>query len=66
MDNSKISILCSNYNSSKWIDGYLKSINNQLLDCFEIIFVDANSTDNSLKTIKSFRAVSLTDFIFLT
>jgi len=55
MDKPKISILCSNYNSNKWIDGYLQSINEQLMDYFEIIFVDANSTDNSLKTIKNFK-----------
>ena len=55
MNNPKVSILCSNYNSSKWIDGYLYSINEQLLECFEIIFVDANSTDDSLGTIKNFK-----------
>ena len=54
MNNPKVTILCSNYNSSKWIDGYLHSINEQLMECFEIIFVDANSTDNSLETINGF------------
>ena len=54
MNNPKVTILCSNYNSSKWIDGYLQSINEQLMECFEIIFVDANSTDNSLETINGF------------
>lgn len=47
-----VTILCSNYNSAKWIDGYLRNINNQLLAEFDIIFVDANSTDGSLQTIK--------------
>lgn len=47
--------MCSNYNSSKWIDGYLESINNQFLNNFSIIFVDANSTDGSLEKIKSFK-----------
>lgn len=51
---NKISILCSVYNSFKWLDGYLNSVNNQLLENFEVIFVDANSTDNSLNRIKSF------------
>lgn len=49
-----LTIICSNYNSSKWIDDYLESINYQLLNNFSIIFVDANSTDNSLNTIKKF------------
>lgn len=70
-----ISIICSNYNSTKWIDGYLESLNAQYpvySDCgpiyddcgpiygdygpegFEVIFVDANSTDDSLDKIKNF------------
>ena len=49
-----ISIICSNYNSEKWIKGYLNSINNQDLSHFEIIIVDANSTDDSLRLIKKF------------
>lgn len=51
----QVTILCSTYNSSKWIDGYLKSIDNQLLKKFNIIFVDANSDDGSLDTIKAHR-----------
>lgn len=49
---ASVTVICSNYNSAKWIDGYLRNINNQLLAEFDIIFVDANSTDGSLKTIK--------------
>ena len=49
---NSVTILCSTYNSSQWIDGYLESINNLLLDEFNIVFVDANSTDTSLQTIK--------------
>ena len=49
---ASVTILCSNYNSAKWLDGYLRNINNQLLAEFDIIFVDANSTDGSLQTIK--------------
>ena len=41
-----ITILCSNYNSEKWINKYLNSINNQDLNNFEINFVDANSSDS--------------------
>jgi len=51
----QVTILCSTYNSAKWIDGYLESINNQFLQDFDIIFVDANSTDNSLETIKNYK-----------
>jgi GT2 family glycosyltransferase len=50
-----ITLICSNYNSSKWIDGYLNSLNNQLLENFSVIFVDANSTDESLGKIKNFK-----------
>ena len=49
-----ITILCSTYNSERWIAGYLDSINSQLLKSFDIIFVDAKSTDSSLQTIKEF------------
>lgn len=51
---SSVTILCSSYNSSKWIDGYLESINRQLLKNFDIIFVDANSQDDSLSKINNF------------
>ena len=54
MSKPKLTVLCSNYNSDRWIDGYLASINEQLLDNFEVIFVDAHSTDHSLKTIKNY------------
>lgn len=49
-----ISLICSTYNSAKWIDPYLTYVNNQFLDEFEIVFVDANSNDGSLDTIKNF------------
>lgn len=49
-----ITVLCSTYNSSKWIEGYLESINNQILEEFDIVFVDANSDDGSLQTIKDY------------
>ena len=50
----KISVICSNYNSSQWIDTYLDSLNNQFLHEFEVIFVDANSTDSSIDKILNF------------
>lgn len=49
-----ISILCSNYNSSEWISNYCNYLNSQLLYSFEVIFVDALSTDDSLQKIKDF------------
>ena len=49
-----ISILCSTYNSSASIDNYLKYLNDQLLENFEVIFVDANSDDGSLQKIKDY------------
>lgn len=52
---SLITVLCSTYNSSKWIEGYLEMINKQFLENFDIIFVDANSTDGSLDTIRNFK-----------
>jgi GT2 family glycosyltransferase len=50
-----ISIICSVYNSSKWLDIYLNSVNNQLNKEFEIIFIDANSTDGSVSMIENFK-----------
>lgn len=52
---NKICIICSNYNSSLWIDEYLQFVNNQTSNGFDIIFIDACSTDDSLKKIKNFR-----------
>jgi GT2 family glycosyltransferase len=48
-----LSVICSVYNSSKWLDVYLNSLNNQFQKQFEIIFIDANSTDDSMKIIEN-------------
>lgn len=55
--NPPLTVLCSSYNSSRWIDGYLDAINNQTLGGlgFDIIFVDAASTDASITTIEQFQ-----------
>jgi len=53
-NSSLVTILCSTFNSARWIRGYLESINNQLLPEFDIIFVDANSQDGSLNIIKDY------------
>jgi len=50
-----VTLLCSNFNSAKWIEGYLECINNQIEKHIAIVFVDAGSTDGSLKTIKDFK-----------
>jgi len=49
-----ISVICSVYNSSKWLDVYLNCVNNQFEKEFEIIFIDANSSDNSVDIINNF------------
>jgi glycosyltransferase involved in cell wall biosynthesis len=49
-----ISLICSNYNSSQYIDRYLQYVNEQMLEEFELVVVDANSTDDSLQKIKDF------------
>lgn len=50
----RISVICSNYNSKEWIEDYLRSLNAQFLKDFEVVFIDANSTDGSLDTIRNF------------
>jgi len=49
-----ISVIVSVYNSEKFLPEYLKFVNEQFCENFEIIFVDANSTDSSLEIIKNF------------
>jgi len=51
----QITIVCSTFNSAKWIDGYLESVNNQLEKEFDIIFVDAGSNDGSWETITNYQ-----------
>ena len=52
---NKITLICSNYNSDKWINEYLEYVNNQIFKEFDIIFIDANSTDQSLEKIKNYK-----------
>ena len=51
----RISVICSLYNASQWLDGYLEAVNNQFEQNFEIVFIDADSTDNSLQIINTFK-----------
>lgn len=52
---NKITVICSNYNSDRWIDEYCAFLNNQSDSCFDLIFVDAKSTDESLNKFKNFK-----------
>ena len=49
-----ITLVCSNFNSARWIDGYLESVNNQTFPHFYIHFIDAGSTDGSWETIQNY------------
>tara|TARA_R110002051_G_scaffold146079_1_gene218987 strand:- start:233 stop:949 length:717 start_codon:yes stop_codon:yes gene_type:complete len=49
-----ISVICSTYNSEACIAQYLEYVNKQTLYNFEVVFVDAASTDTSLQTIKDY------------
>lgn len=48
---AKISIIIPVYNSEKYIRRCLNSILNQIFQDFEIILIDDNSKDNSLKIV---------------
>jgi len=50
-----ISLVCSVYNAEKYLPTYLNYVNSQILARFEVVFVDANSSDNSLSMIKEFK-----------
>lgn len=45
----RVSVIIPNYNYVKYIEGRLNSIFNQTVKPFEIIFLDDNSSDNSLE-----------------
>lgn len=53
--NSMTTVLCSNYNSINFINNYLNYLNNQIIEHFDVIFVDSNSTDGSLEIIKNYQ-----------
>ena len=56
MKKIKISILIANYNGEKYLSRCINScLSQKIKSRFEIIFVDDNSTDNSLKKIKRFK-----------
>lgn len=47
-----ISIIVPIYNGKKYIDNLVKSIDNQIYRCFEVIFIDDGSTDGAYEYIK--------------
>ena len=60
-----ISVICSVYNSSRWLDVYLNCVNDQFEKEFEIIFVDANSTDSSVSIIITILIYNINFLLFL-
>lgn len=48
----KVSVIIPVYNGEKYIKGLYDSLNSQLFDDFEIIFINDGSKDNSLKLIE--------------
>ena len=51
--NPKFTIIVPCYNSEKWIEKCLRSALGQAHDNFEVIFVDNESQDNSVKIAES-------------
>lgn len=58
-DLKKVSVLIANYNNSIYIDRCIKSIEEQNYKNIEIIFVDDNSSDNSLDVLKKYKKIIL-------
>lgn len=54
MNNPKISVIIPVYNTEKYLDECINSILYQTLKTIEIIFVDNNSSDNSVKQIEKY------------
>ena len=55
--NPKISFVSTVFNKSKYLEPLIISIQHQLLEEFEIIFVDDYSTDDSVKIINNFSSI---------
>ena len=50
-----VSVIMPNFNSNKFIGDAISSVINQVFKSLELIIIDDNSTDNSLKIIKKFQ-----------
>ena len=59
LKNQLVSIIVVNFNNSKFINQCIKSLQNQNYENKEIIFVDNQSTDDSLDKIKLFKNINL-------
>lgn len=57
MNTPLISIITVVYNSEKYIEGTLKSIQNQTCKDFEYIIIDGDSKDNTLSIIQRYQDV---------
>ena len=55
----KTSVVIANFNSEKYIEQCINSLNSQTYKDLEIIFFDDNSSDNSLDKIKKFSNVKV-------
>lgn len=55
MFNNFISIVVVNYNGENWINGFLESLLKSNYKNYELVFVDNNSTDNSLFVIDKYK-----------
>lgn len=51
----KISIIVPVYNSEKFLDNLIKSIESQVYNDYEVVFVNDGSTDNSLNIINRYK-----------
>lgn len=62
MTNPLVTIIIPSYNHAPYIEHTINSILKQSLQNFELLIVDDNSTDNSLKIIKKFQDKRLKTF----
>ena len=53
--NPKISVISPVYNKEKYILRFLRSIQNQFFDDIEIVLIDDNSNDNTIKLIENYQ-----------
>jgi len=59
----RINIIIPNFNKAKFLEKCLKSCSNQNYDNFNIIFIDNESSDNSMEIVKKFKKSCKVDLI---